>query len=81
VVPFSEWASQCRVKGISSAVKERTMNNDQIKGTAKDIAGKVQEGVGKAIDSKEQQARGLEKQVEGQAQKTLGGAKEIVRGE
>ncbi|WP_194715703.1 CsbD family protein [Noviherbaspirillum soli] len=57
------------------------MNTDQIKGTAKDIAGKVQEGVGKAIDSKEQQAKGLEKQVEGKTQKTVGDAKDIVRGE
>ena len=57
------------------------MNNDQIKGTAKDIAGKVQEGVGKAVDSKEQQAKGLEKQVEGKGQKALGDAKEIIKGD
>ena len=41
----------------------------------------LKEGVGKAIDSKEQQAKGLEKQVEGKGQKTLGDAKEIVKGE
>jgi uncharacterized protein YjbJ (UPF0337 family) len=64
-----------------STAKEHAMNTDQIKGAAKDIAGKVQEGVGKAIDSKEQQAKGLEKQVEGKSQKTVGDAKEIVRGE
>ena len=57
------------------------MNKDQVKGTVKDIAGKVQEGVGKAVDSKEQQAKGLEKQVEGKGQKTLGDAKEIVKGD
>jgi uncharacterized protein YjbJ (UPF0337 family) len=57
------------------------MNTDQVKGTAKDIAGKVQEGVGKAVDSKEQQAKGLEKQVEGKGQKTLGDAKDIVKGD
>ena len=55
------------------------MNEDQIKGVAKDIAGKVQETVGQAIDSKDQQAKGLEKQVEGKAEKTLGDAKEVVR--
>jgi uncharacterized protein YjbJ (UPF0337 family) len=70
-----------RVTAFFSTVKEHAMNTDQIKGTAKDIAGKVQEGVGKAIDSKEQQAKGLEKQVEGKTQKTVGDAKEIVRGE
>ena len=56
------------------------MNTDQVKGVAKDIAGKVQEGVGKAVDSPEQQVKGLEKQVEGKGQETLGDAKEIVRG-
>ncbi|MET0962095.1 MAG: CsbD family protein [Noviherbaspirillum sp.] len=57
------------------------MNTDQVKGVAKDIAGKVQEGVGDAVDSKEQQAKGLEKQVEGKAQKALGDAKEIIKGD
>jgi uncharacterized protein YjbJ (UPF0337 family) len=56
------------------------MNTDQVKGVAKDIAGKVQEGVGKAVDSPEQQAKGLEKQVEGKGQKALGDAKEVIKG-
>ena len=55
------------------------MNENQVKGVAKDIAGKVQETVGQAIDSKDQQAKGLAKQVEGKTEKTLGDAKEIVR--
>lgn len=55
------------------------MNEDQVKGTAKDIAGKVQEGAGKVIGSTEQQAKGLAKQVEGTVQKEYGNAKETVR--
>jgi len=55
------------------------MNKDQVKGTAKDVAGKVQEKTGKAIDSTEQRAKGLAKQVEGKTQKNLGDAKEIVK--
>lgn len=55
------------------------MNQDQVKGVAKDIAGKVQETVGQAIDSKDQQAKGLAKQVEGKAEKTVGDAKETVK--
>ena len=51
------------------------MNKDQVKGKAKDIAGKVQEGVGKAIGSKEQEAKGLGKQVEGKVQKGVGDVK------
>ncbi len=55
------------------------MNENQVKGVAKDIAGKVQETVGQAIDSKDQQAKGLSKQVEGKAEKTLGDAKEVIK--
>ena len=35
------------------------MNKDQIKGTAKDISGKIQEEAGKITGSKEDQAKGL----------------------
>lgn len=55
------------------------MNKDQVKGTAKDVAGKVQRKTGEAIDSKEQQAKGLEKQAEGKAQKKVGDAKEAMK--
>ena len=55
------------------------MNKDQVKGVAKDAAGKVQETVGKAVDSKEQQAKGLSKQAEGTVQKTYGDAKETLK--
>lgn len=41
------------------------MNKDQVKGEAKDIAGKIQEEAGKMIGSTEQQAKGLQKQTEG----------------
>ena len=47
------------------------MNKDQVKGTLKDAAGKVQQTTGKVIGSHEQQAKGLKKQVEGQAQKAV----------
>ncbi len=55
------------------------MNKDQVKGSAKDLAGKVQEGVGRAIDSKDQQMKGLGKQVEGTVQKNFGDLKEAVK--
>lgn len=54
------------------------MNTDQIKGTLKDAAGKVQQKAGELIDSPEQQAKGLAKQVEGAAQKKVGDVKEAV---
>ncbi|MFN3887692.1 MAG: CsbD family protein [Aquabacterium sp.] len=52
------------------------MNRDQIKGTAKDVAGKVQREVGKAIGSPEHQGKGLARQAEGKVQKAYGDAKE-----
>lgn len=55
------------------------MNKDQIKGTAKDIGGKIQEEAGKITGSKEDQAKGLAKQVEGKIQKGVGDAKETIK--
>ena len=55
------------------------MNRDQVKGTAKDVAGKVQEKVGELVGNKEQQAKGLIKQAEGKVQKNVGDAKEAVK--
>lgn len=55
------------------------MNKDQIKGTAKDISGKIQEEAGKITGSKEDQAKGLAKQVEGKIQKGVGDAKETIK--
>ncbi|MEO6354492.1 MAG: CsbD family protein [Burkholderiaceae bacterium] len=55
------------------------MNKDQVKGAAKDAAGKVQQTAGKVIDSKEQQAKGIAKQAAGKTQKAYGDAKETVK--
>ncbi|HEX8614197.1 MAG TPA: CsbD family protein [Telluria sp.] len=55
------------------------MNEDQVKGKAKDIGGKIQEEVGKVVGSSEQQAKGLSKQVEGKTQETFGDAKEVLK--
>lgn len=55
-----------------------TVNKDQIQGTAKDIAGKVQQEIGKLTGSKEQQAKGLKTQIEGNLQKGVGDLKEAV---
>lgn len=55
------------------------MNKDQVKGAVKDVAGKTQEAAGKLVGSKEQQAKGLAKQVEGSVQKNYGDAKEVVK--
>lgn len=54
------------------------MNKDQVKGKVKNIGGKIQEEVGKAVGSSEQQAKGLSKQVEGKVQEAYGDVKEEI---
>ena len=55
------------------------MNKDQVKGTVKDIAGKLQEKTGELLDDHKQQVKGITKQVEGQSQKAKGDAKEVLK--
>ncbi|MCE3252708.1 MAG: CsbD family protein [Cellvibrio sp.] len=52
------------------------MNKDQVKGTVKQAAGKVQQKTGEAIGSEKQQAKGIGKQVEGKIQKGFGDLKD-----
>jgi uncharacterized protein YjbJ (UPF0337 family) len=48
------------------------MNKDQVKGKAKNIAGKIQEQAGKLVGSKKQQIKGLSKQISGKTQESFG---------
>lgn len=52
------------------------MNRDQVKGTAKDVAGKVQQKVGELTGSTPQQVKGAAKQIEGKMQKGVGNAEQ-----
>ena len=54
------------------------MNKDHVKGGVKDAAGKVQEKFGEVTGSKEQEAKGIKKQVEGHAQKAVGDVKDAA---
>lgn len=54
------------------------MNKDQVKGVAKDVAGKVQEQAGKLVGSREQQIKGLAKQISGKVQKAVGDVEQSV---
>jgi uncharacterized protein YjbJ (UPF0337 family) len=59
--------------------QEIIMNKDQVKGAAKDAAGKVQEKAGELVGSSKHEAKGLAKQAEGKTQKAFGDAKEAVK--
>lgn len=56
------------------------MNDDQIKGKAKDIGGKIQEKVGEAVGSRQQQREGVSNQAEGKVQEKAGDVKDIFKG-
>jgi len=55
------------------------MNRDQVEGTAKDVAGKVQQKVGEATGSAEDQVKGVGKQIAGKVQKGVGNVEEAAR--
>lgn len=54
------------------------MNKDQIKGVAKNIAGKMQENTGKIIGSKDQEIKGQQKQIVGKMEQTMGDARDAI---
>lgn len=54
------------------------MNRDQVKGRAKEAAGKVKKNVGRAIGNPTMEAKGLGKEIVGKVQKTLGDARDEV---
>lgn len=55
------------------------MNKDEVKGKAKDIAGRVERQVGEWTGDEKAQAKGAAKQVEGKVQNAWGKAKDAVK--
>jgi uncharacterized protein YjbJ (UPF0337 family) len=54
------------------------MNRNQVKGAAKDVAGKVQRKVGELTGNETQQAKGTVKQMEGKVQKGVGNVEQAL---
>ena len=54
-------------------------DHDRIEGAAKNISGKIKEGVGKVTGDTKMQAEGKADQVEGKVQNTVGGVKDSLR--
>lgn len=54
------------------------MNKNQIEGTIKKTAGKIQQKVGEATGSNSQQVKGAAKQVEGSFQKGVGDTQQSI---
>jgi uncharacterized protein YjbJ (UPF0337 family) len=55
------------------------VNKDQLKGKAKDIAGRVERQAGEWTGDQEAQVRGAAKQVEGKVQKAWGDLKDAAQ--
>ena len=55
------------------------MDKDEIKGKAKDVAGRVERQVGEWTGDKDAQAEGAAKQAEGKVQNAWGTTKDAVR--
>jgi uncharacterized protein YjbJ (UPF0337 family) len=69
------------VPGVErDATQEATMDKDRIKGSAKNIGGKIKEGFGKAVGDKKIEVDGKAEQVEGKLQNAYGSAKDKLRG-
>ena len=64
---------------LLSILLRAIMNKDQVKGTVKNISGKVQQEAAKLAGSPNQQAKGVQKQILGKAQKNLGDAKQSIK--
>ena len=55
------------------------MDEDRTKGAAKNVGGKVKEGLGKALGDEKLKREGQADQVAGKVQNTVGGLKDQVR--
>ena len=56
------------------------MDNDRIKGSAKNLGGKIKEAIGKVTGDKKIEVEGKADQVQGKAQNAIGGLKDTLRG-
>ena len=52
---------------------------DKIKGYANEAAGKVKQGIGKAIGNEQMEVEGIAQEVKGEGQKAVGKAKDAIK--
>lgn len=56
------------------------IDSDRVEGAAKNLKGKIKEGVGKLTGDAKTEAEGKADQAEGKAQNAFGGIKDTLRG-
>lgn len=62
-----------------STIRNHIVNEHQVKGSIKEVAGEVQRQAGKLTGSKKQEIRGVAREQAGKLEKTAGDLKEILR--
>ncbi|HZH53444.1 MAG TPA: CsbD family protein [Microvirga sp.] len=55
------------------------MDDDRVEGSAKNIKGRLKEGVGKALGDSKMETEGKMDKAEGKIQNTVGGMKDALR--
>ena len=58
--------------------RENSMNEDQISGTAKNLGGKAEQGIGRTAGDVKSQIEGKARQAQGNAQELYGQAKDMA---
>lgn len=64
---------------INNFKRKLTVNKDLIEGSIKDAAGKAQQKIGEIVGNPKQQVKGVQKQIKGKTQKTMGNVKEAAK--
>jgi uncharacterized protein YjbJ (UPF0337 family) len=69
-----------RSRHVEPTAKERAMvDKDRVDGSAKNIGGKLKEGVGNVTGDSKMQTEGKADQAEGKIQNTIGGIKDSIK--
>ena len=55
------------------------VDEDRIEGSAKNVGGKIKEGVGKAVGDEKLRREGQKDQIKGRAENAIGGIKDEAR--
>ena len=73
------WVLQAWQSRKHAMEKPMGSSTDKVKGYANEAAGKVKQGVGKAVGNDRLRAKGAAQEIKGDAQKALGKAKDAIK--
>jgi uncharacterized protein YjbJ (UPF0337 family) len=68
-----------RIEVNTALIEEASMNRDQVKGRANEVAGKAKKTTGRVIGNRKMEAKGAMKEAGGKIRKTVGDVREQSR--